>query len=159
MVSFLNKHNFRVWLIGSGRALPTLERTLKTTELGHDLRVLQDKVALEAVDHELRQHPDRFPNLMMYLVSGNADSAVGFLREFKSSVRYRHVPIIILHTEVLPIAVRDLYALGASSVIRVPASGDDLKAVIESIKSYWFNVASPTPPVDGPLSPLWAGGG
>lgn len=64
------------------------------------------------------------------------------LREIKSNVIFRHIPIIILTTSDARDDIETSYVNGANSFITKPTSYQRLSEVTKAIGQYWFSVVT-----------------
>jgi CheY-like chemotaxis protein len=62
------------------------------------------------------------------------------LKEIKSDLRLRHIPVIILTTSKSKEDVFRTYDLGANSVILKPVTFAGLVDIMRSVKQYWFEM-------------------
>lgn len=62
------------------------------------------------------------------------------LKEIKSDLRLRHIPILILTTSKSKEDVFRTYDLGANSVILKPVTFSGLVDIMRSVKQYWFEM-------------------
>jgi CheY-like chemotaxis protein len=62
------------------------------------------------------------------------------LKEIKSDLRLRHIPILILTTSKSKEDVFRTYDLGANSVILKPVTFSGLVDIMRSVKEYWFEM-------------------
>lgn len=62
------------------------------------------------------------------------------LSEIKTDPDLRDIPIIILTTSKDDIDILNSYKLGANSYITKPISFDDLVKIIQTLKTYWFEI-------------------
>jgi CheY-like chemotaxis protein len=65
--------------------------------------------------------------------------ALDILRSLKSDLRFKHIPVVILSGAVHPDAIKECYALGASSFIQKPSTNAEDK--VSKFIKYWFEVA------------------
>lgn len=137
---FSRQMMLNVWLIASGEHGEDLEEVLRMNSLGHNLTVLANETEFNQRAENLRVSPSGFPHLLMYLIGDNPDATSDWLRRVKVSADLRHVPVIVFHTDRARPDVRSLYALGATSVIRVPVGFQGLVEIMRVIEAYWFSV-------------------
>lgn len=64
------------------------------------------------------------------------------LKAIKGNPRYKKIPVVVFTTTKNENEIRQCYELGANTYIVKPASFDSLMKVLETIRNYWFNVAS-----------------
>ncbi len=64
------------------------------------------------------------------------------LREIKSNINFRHIPIIILTTSDARDDIETSYVNGANSFITKPTSYQRLSEVTKAIGQYWFSVVT-----------------
>ncbi len=67
------------------------------------------------------------------------------LLEIKTSVDYRHIPIVVLTTSNQESDILLCYQLGANSFIRKPMTFDKLVEVATTLCNYWFETSTLTP--------------
>ena len=153
MTLLLSKEAFQTWLVGSGQSLSSLESALKDSAIGHQLHVITGNAVIKDFQNDIRKKPKRLPHLVLYFATDNDIFLVKFVKSMKSCSECCHIPVIVLHDGNLKVSIKELYAFGASSVIKLPTSSREVKTVIESLESYWLSVASPIPSPAIPLGP------
>lgn len=57
------------------------------------------------------------------------------LRELRASIRYRHIPVIVLSTYA---DAEEMYKLGANNYIAKPDTYSELLLIMKEIKDFWF---------------------
>lgn len=96
-----------------------------------DLMVAMDGVsALEMVGEEP-------PDLIILDLNIPKKSGHDVLREIKSHVRLRVIPVIVFTTSSSPTDIDKSYSNYANAFVRKPVQFDDLLAAIQSIKEFW----------------------
>ena len=130
-----------VWLIAAGKHREDLEEALRMSSLGHNLTVFGSGEECDQRARDFWQDSKGAPHIVMYLVGDDPAVAFDWLGKMKKTRKFRHVPVIVFHSEVTRSSVRGLYALGAASVIRVPVGFQGLVEIMRVIEAYWFSVA------------------
>lgn len=64
------------------------------------------------------------------------------LEELKSSIKYKHIPVVMFSTSKSEHQIKKSYDLGANSYISKPSTYNELKNVAKHICDYWGNVCS-----------------
>lgn len=64
------------------------------------------------------------------------------LREIKSTITLRHIPIVILTTSDAKDDIQTSYVNGANSFVTKPTSYERLSEVTKAIGQYWFSVVT-----------------
>jgi CheY-like chemotaxis protein len=63
------------------------------------------------------------------------------LKEIKSDMRFRYIPVVIMTTSKETIDVVTCYRSGANTYISKPPSFDQLTEVVNCLHQYWFKTA------------------
>lgn len=129
-----------VWLIASGKHREELEEALRMSSLGHNLTVFGSGEECDRRARDLLQDAKGVPHIVMYLIGDNPAVALDWLAGMKKTREFRHIPVIVFHSEVTRSDVTGLYALGAASVIRVPVGFQGLAEIMRVTEAYWFSV-------------------
>ncbi len=94
-------------------------------------------------DSKMAPYPDLILlDLNMPLMSGRE-----VLAQLKTDPRFRSIPVIILTTSTSIEDVKVCYDLGANSYITKQAHFDGLLSAIQTLKAYWFDVATLPPKI------------
>lgn len=79
-----------------------------------------------------------FPSLILMNYHAFPKNGLGILKELKSDLAYRHIPVVILSGSVHADIIRQCYDEGASSFIQKPSLHDETNKKIENFVRYWF---------------------
>ena len=82
------------------------------------------------------------PSLILLDINMPRKDGKQILQEIKSSIQWRHIPVIMFTTSKSPEDIRKCYDLGANSFIVKPSSFENLLSVTNIIGEYWMNTVS-----------------
>ena len=82
------------------------------------------------------------PSLILLDINMPRKDGKQILQEIKSSIQWRHIPVIMFTTSKSPEDIRKCYDLGANSFIVKPSSFENLLSVTNTIGEYWMNTVS-----------------
>ena len=82
------------------------------------------------------------PSLILLDINMPRKDGKQILQEIKSSIQWRHIPVILFTTSKSPEDIRKCYDLGANSFIVKPSSFENLLSVTNIIGEYWMNTVS-----------------
>ena len=82
------------------------------------------------------------PSLILLDINMPRKDGKQILQEIKSSIQWRHIPVIMFTTSKSQEDIRKCYDLGANSFIVKPSSFENLLSVTNIIGEYWMNTVS-----------------
>ena len=83
-----------------------------------------------------------FPKLIILDLNMPKKNGRETLRELKAHPLYRRIPVIVYTTTRNEIEVRECYQAGANTYIVKPSTFEDVKNIVNNIRSYWLSIAS-----------------
>ncbi len=95
----------------------------------------------EAALSHLRDPANRLPTLILLAQRFPTLSGLEILRMIKADKRLRGVPILVFAAYLPPLEVEELFAEGASSVIELPGTLEELENTVALLKAYWLGIA------------------
>lgn len=114
-------------------------------------RIIHCSDAQQMLDYLERRgvHGDReelqLPRLMILDLNMPGIDGKELLRRIKSSEQWRAMPVVVLTSSVREEDVDSCYRLGANSYLCKPGTWEELVALTERTKRYWFDtVLTPT---------------
>lgn len=118
-----------------------------TTELfdqhryGLHIEFVNYSTELFSVLHACSEKGKPLPALILVNYYATPENGAAILRKLKTDNRYAHIPVVMLTGIKQDAVVKECYALGASSVIQKPSSGEDTHDKIGNFLRYWFETA------------------
>jgi CheY-like chemotaxis protein len=97
---------------------------------------------LEKVHTDILTEGSSFPCFIMLDLNMPKKDGKEVLKIIKEHPAYKKIPVIIFTTTKNDNEIRRCYELGANTYVVKPVSFDVLMAVLEGIRSYWFNIAT-----------------
>jgi CheY-like chemotaxis protein len=85
-----------------------------------------------------RKPGNALPSLILLSLTANLRDGMEILKQLKSNPLYNHIPVIVLTGVKQKAAVKECYALGASSFIEKPISVQDTNTKIANFLKYWL---------------------
>jgi CheY-like chemotaxis protein len=82
----------------------------------------------------------RFPGLILLDLNMPRKDGREALAEIKSDPQLRKIPIVVLTTSKTEEDILRSYDLGVNSFIAKPVDFEGLRAVMKSLKEYWFEI-------------------
>lgn len=82
------------------------------------------------------------PSLILLDINMPRKDGKQILEEIKTSVQWRHIPVVMFTTSKSPEDIRTCYELGANSFIVKPSSFENLLRVTDTIGKYWVDTVS-----------------
>ena len=79
-----------------------------------------------------------YPDVILLNMHTVPLDAIGILRTLKDSVKFKHIPVVILSGSIDPKMIRECYLAGASSFIQKPDNESETNHKILSFINYWF---------------------
>jgi CheY-like chemotaxis protein len=122
-----------------------LKATFAEKGIDDKLEFVNDGVELLAYLERIHEH--KFPNthypgfIMLDLNMPKMDGRE-VLKIIKEHPIYKKIPVIIFTTTKNDIEIRRCYELGANTYVVKPVGFEALLKVLESIRDYWFDIAS-----------------
>ena len=83
----------------------------------------------------------RKPCLIVLRINALPDTGLEVLRQIKTNISFKHIPVIILGESTMPDWVNRCYAAGANTVINKPSTVELTGIKIDTFIKYWFHVA------------------
>jgi CheY-like chemotaxis protein len=117
---------------------------LQESQIVNDLYRVSD--GEELMDYLCRrglyEDPKSSPTACLILLDLNMPRKDGreCLREIRSSVELRHLPVVILTTSKAEEDISGCYSEGVSSFIRKPVSFEGLVSAMKVLGRYWFEI-------------------
>jgi two-component system, response regulator len=87
------------------------------------------------------QNAESLPSLILLRINSVPETGLDILRTLKTTIAFKHLPVIILGENTLPALIDECYAMGANTVINKPVSLSLTGSKINSFIAYWFEVA------------------
>lgn len=84
---------------------------------------------------------NQLPDLIFLDLNMPPINGLDILQQLKESIRYRHIPIIVLSTSNDDRDVNQSYQLGANTYLVKPATQTDLSRLANIVRMYWFSLA------------------
>ena len=107
---------------------------------GDDVDLLTLYSGETALSH-LRNPGNRLPILILLAARFPALSGIEILCAIKAGKRLRGIPVLVLAAYLPPHEVEEFFAEGASSVIELPGSLEELEKTVLLLKDYWLGIA------------------
>jgi CheY-like chemotaxis protein len=119
-----------------------MARAVEQNELSRGIAMVADgEELLDYLFHRGRYaDPDQSPRPCLILLDLNMPRKDGreALREIKDSPELRRIPVVILTTSAAEEDIIQSYDLGVNAFITKPATFEDLRQVILSLRRFWF---------------------
>lgn len=120
------------------------ERALKKSRLVNELRTVEDG---EELMHYLRcegpyADPEKAPRPGLILLDLNMPRKDGreALREIKSDISLRRIPVVVLTTSEAEHDILRSYDLGVNAFVTKPVTFDGLATALERLSEFWFEI-------------------
>lgn len=125
-----------------------IEQALAGYQLNHHLHTFADfdQYQTAALGPGIEAQPMARIDLCLIAYLGDSERCRRTLEELRLLPRWRSVPLVVLMENVNATQSRLLYQYGANSVLRFPLRFDDLRELICTMDSYWFDVVTLPPP-------------
>jgi CheY-like chemotaxis protein len=127
------------------------QRALREADHGVELIVARD--GREALDYLLREgvhsHTTNWQPPALVLLDVNLPGLTGrqVLEQIRATPRLRMLPVVVLTTSRRVEDIQEMYGAGANSYIEKPQEYRRFVEIMETLQSYWFDVAQlPTLP-------------
>ena len=85
----------------------------------------------------LRTHPQK-PHVILLDLNMPRKDGREALKEIKSSLEWRRIPVIVLTTSRAPEDILKTHDLGANSFIRKPVGFEPFVEMVKTFEKYWF---------------------
>jgi CheY-like chemotaxis protein len=80
------------------------------------------------------------PQLIILSMNSLPDNGLVILKQLKSNLIYKHIPVVILGENTLPDLIKECYLNGVNSFINKPFTSDQTIKKIKTFIEYWFDV-------------------
>ena len=127
--------------VADGDVRRTLQQTLRSSRLGHRLTLVDSAEAMFRYLEDTIQRARPLPNLVLLGLDRDGGEDVRVMQALKADPELRPIPVIVLVGRGDGIRTRQLYELGASSVVRLPLHFADLVDIMRVLERYWGTVA------------------
>ncbi len=125
-------------------------RALRESSMERDVAVLRDGAAALDFFFCRGAHEDRLfsqpPGLVLLDLKLPKVSGLEVLRELKSDLRTRAIPVVLLTASAESRDVAEGYRLGANSYVTKPLAFNEFRSTISSLGLYWFDINTAPPP-------------
>ena len=96
-------------------------------------------------DEALRSVEERVPELVLLDLSLPGGNGMHFIRDLRHSERTRYVPVVVFSGSNRPSDVHLCLSAGASAFVRKPGDPVAYRRALETVVSFWCQVAEPPP--------------
>ncbi|MDX1695394.1 MAG: response regulator [Ketobacteraceae bacterium] len=111
--------------------------SLRDFNVGNEVIHVADGQALIDYLAELRDAPDRLPDLILLDLKMPRLDGKGALRIIKEDEVYRTIPVLVVTTSGNQVEIEECYKFGANSYITKPLKFDDFHRKIRDLNLYW----------------------
>lgn len=136
----------------SGDIARQIEQSLAGYGLSHDIRWIGSIDEFHSASLSFPGVAPRWPDVDLCLIAyvNDAQRTRQTLLELRQLVRWKLVPVVVFVPPEEAGLAQVLYHLGANSVLPYPLSFESLKALLQTMDRYWFEVVSLPPRPDEP---------
>jgi CheY-like chemotaxis protein len=96
-------------------------------------------------DEALRSVEERVPELVLLDLSLPGGNGMHFIRDLRQADRTRYIPIVVFSGSSRPSDVHLCLSAGASAFVRKPGDPVAYRRALETVVSFWCQVAEPPP--------------
>ncbi len=142
----MNNDSIEILLVEDSAGDAELVREgLRHGTLANNLTVVVDGV--EAMEH-LRNPDNPVPDLLLLDINLPRKNGHEVLKEMRSDISLRLVPVIVLTTSEHEIDVLQAYEEQANAYIQKPLGASDFIKVVQEIEGFWLSIVRLPPRMD-----------
>ncbi|MBL7814041.1 MAG: response regulator [Saprospiraceae bacterium] len=137
-MSYKKKTNLVIFADDDADDRLLLQEAFEENDIKCQLEFVEDGVELLGY----LQNNATIPSLILLDINMPRKDGTQILKEIKSNVHWKHIPVVMFTTSQSPEDIRKCYDLGANSFIVKPSSFENLINVTNTIGQYWIETVS-----------------